>query len=118
MSGELSLRDQDDLEQAPARADEHPELVVPGTGEIIKLDDPAQVAHGLGRVREAKRGLDELRALLEALLRVESQRVGTKTVHLENGLTAVVSGGTRTVYDAETARARSRGGRPSRGAAG
>ena len=49
--------------------------------------------------------LDELRALLEALLRVESQRVGTKTVHLENGLTAVVSGGTRTVYDAEAARA-------------
>lgn len=55
----------------------------------------------LAQVRDAKRRLDELRALLEALLRVESRRQGTKTVHLDGGLTAVVSGGSRVVYDGE-----------------
>ena len=97
---ELELRDQDLLEQAQAHAAEHPQLVLP-TGELVYLRDPAQVAHGLDQVREAKRQLDELRVLLEALLRLESQRVGSKTLHLEGGLAAVVSGGSRTVYDPE-----------------
>jgi hypothetical protein len=100
MSADLEPRDHD-LTRTLARADRHPELLLPFTGELVDLRDPAQVAHALDQVRDAKRRLDELRTLLEELLRAESQRQGTKTVHLDGGLTAVVSGGSRAVYDGE-----------------
>ena len=69
------------------------------TGQIIDLREPAEVANALSDVREAKRQLDAIRQLLEDVLRLESSRQGTKTLHLEDGLTAVVSGGNRPEYD-------------------
>ena len=44
--------------------------------------------------------MDELRTLLEGVLRLEAQKQGTKTLHL-GSLDAVVSGGSRREYDAE-----------------
>jgi hypothetical protein len=74
------------------------EIVIPWTGEIVDLAKPAQVARALGTVRALKRDLDQARAALEDVLRAESERQGTRTLHLD-GLTAVVSGGEKVEYD-------------------
>jgi hypothetical protein len=73
------------------------EIVLPVTGELVPLDEPAQVAAALHQVREWKTRLDEIRAVLEDALRIESERQGTKTLHLD-GLKAVVTGGEKTEY--------------------
>lgn len=88
------------LELVAAQVDETPVIVVPFTGEVVALSRPAEVAGALDSVRDLKRQLDELRALLEGVLRLEAQRQGTKTLHLGQ-LDAVVSGGQRAEYDAE-----------------
>ncbi len=88
------------LELAAAQLDDTPQIVVPLTGQIVDLTRPVEVAGALNDVRDVKRQLDELRALLEGVLRLEAQKQGTKTLHL-GSLDAVVSGGTRSEYDAE-----------------
>jgi hypothetical protein len=88
------------LELVAQHVSEEPTLLLPYTGTIVDLREPAEVAQALADVRDLKRRLDELRALLEGVLRLEAQRVGTKTLHLE-GMDAVVSGGPRAEYDAE-----------------
>ena len=88
------------LELAAAQLDDTPTIVVPLTGQLIDLTRPLEVAGALHDLRELKRQLDELRALLEGVLRLEAQRQGTKTLHL-GSLDAVVSGGSRREYDAE-----------------
>ena len=88
------------LELAAAQLDDTPQIVVPLTGQVVNLRDPFEVAAALEDVREVKRQLDELRALLEGVLRLEAQRQGTKTLHL-GSLDAVVSGGEKSDYDPE-----------------
>jgi hypothetical protein len=88
------------LEMVAAQVEETPTIVVPVTGQLVDLTRPVEVAGALHDVREAKRLLDELRALLEGVLRLEAQHQGTKTLHL-GPLDAVISGGTRNDYDAD-----------------
>ena len=76
--------------------------VVPVTGQLVDLTQPAEVAGAIGDIDQAVRQLRELRDLLVELVVEESSRQGTKTLHLEHGLTAKVSGGTRPEYDLET----------------
>jgi hypothetical protein len=80
---------------------EQPLVVLPVTGEQIDLRDPAQVAGGLDQVRDLEQRLRALRHLLSDVLRLESTRRGTKTLHLDGNWTAVVSGGSRPEYDTE-----------------
>jgi hypothetical protein len=95
------IADRDDLAELALRIEEQPNAVVPYTGEAIDLRDPAAIAGGLERIRDLKRQLDEIRSLLEDVLRLESQRRGTKTLHLADGLDAVVYGGSKTEWDIE-----------------
>src|SRR5262245_6081889 len=88
-----NTRAREDLERQP-------EIVLPVSGEVINLTQPTHVAQALDQVREWKRRLDEIRAVLEDALRLESERKGTKTLHLD-GITAVVSGGEKVEYDTE-----------------
>jgi len=88
------------LDLVQARLDEDPLFVVPHVGAVVNLHEPAEVARALGDVRDLKRQLDDVRALLEGVLMLEAQRLGTKTLHLD-GMDAVVSGGPRAEYDAE-----------------
>lgn len=88
------------LELVTQHIEEEPTLLLPFTGEIVDLREPREVARALQSVRDFKRRLDELRELFTGLLRLESQRQGTKTLHLE-GMDAVVGGGPKTDYDAE-----------------
>lgn len=76
------------------------DLLVPITGELVDIGDPNEVCRALDEVRDLKRQLDRARVVLEDALRLESERQGTKTLHLA-GYTAVVSGGTKTEYDIE-----------------
>lgn len=77
------------------------EVVVPGTGEIVNLDDPLAVARTLDAVRGLERELRSFKGTLTEAIVHASQIAGTKTLHLEGGITAVVKGGDTTVYDAE-----------------
>lgn len=88
------------LELVAAQVEEEPTLLLPYTGTLVDLREPVEVAQALQDVRELKRRLDELRALLEGVLRLEAQRQGTKTLHL-GPVDAVVTGGSKAEYDVE-----------------
>src|SRR5580765_1053490 len=88
------------LELAERQIHECPTIRVPLTGVVVDLTEPHEVAEALHDLREVKRQLEDVRALLEAALRLEAQHQGTKTLHLGQ-LDAVISGGTRNDYDAE-----------------
>lgn len=90
----------EDLASVELAIEQAPEIMVPLLGELVDLREPDQVAAALEAIRAAKRILDEARGLLEAALRLEAQRQGTKTLHLGN-VDAVVSGGETVSYDCE-----------------
>jgi hypothetical protein len=73
-------------------------LVVPFTGELVHLGEPAEVARALESVRQAKYQLDDARRVLEDALWFASEQAGSRTLHLGE-LDAVVSGGDKVVYD-------------------
>ena len=74
------------------------EIVCPGTGELVSLDDAPAVARALRALREFKRDVEDARSVLEAALIGESERQGTKTLHLD-GLTASISADTAVEWD-------------------
>jgi hypothetical protein len=96
------------LDLVARQVEEEPTLLLPFTGELVDLREPWEVARALQSVRDFKRRLDELRELLTGVLRLESQRQGTKTLHLD-GMDAIVGGGPRAEYDAELLMSRLRG---------
>lgn len=89
-----------DLDALALAIAENPVAVIPLTGEVVDLREPAQVALALATVRDAKAQLDRVRADLEALLVAESQRQGTKTLRFGE-VEAVVSGGEAVEFDPE-----------------
>ena len=76
------------------------ELVVPGLGEIVPLDDPAKVAIALDSVRDLERNLREIKSELTAVIVYHAQVQGTKTLHLD-GVDATIKSGSKTEYDPE-----------------
>ena len=74
------------------------EIVVPGIGEIVNLDDPPAVAAALGSVRDLEGHLREIKSVLTGSLVTASEKLGTRTLHLENCSVTVKSGGSK-VYD-------------------
>ena len=88
------------LELALVQLEESPEIVLPLTGQLVDLTKPLEAANALRDVRDLKRQLDEVRMLLEGVLRLEAARQGTKTLHL-GPVDAVISGGPSADYDAE-----------------
>lgn len=75
------------------------ELAVPGVGSLVDLDQPQQVAQALRDVREFASRMQEARAVLEAALVAESIRQGTKTLHLDGGLTASIGADSELEWD-------------------
>lgn len=76
------------------------QLVVPGVGEVVALDNPREVALALDSVRDLERQLRSVKQELTSAIVYASQQAGSKTLHLE-GMKVVVKGGEQTVYDAE-----------------
>lgn len=89
----------DTLDMVELQVEEQPVMVLPFTGEVIDLRDAAQVAQGLDNVRGYIVQLGEFRSLLETVLRLEGRRQGTKTLYLEDGLKATITGGSRPEWD-------------------
>lgn len=75
------------------------DIVVPGTGEIVSLAEASGVARALRAIREHKQQVEDVRALLERALVEESERAGTKTLHLGDGLTASIGPDTEIEWD-------------------
>ena len=81
--------------------DPHEELVVPITGEIVSLTNPNQCATALESIRDLESKLREIKGLLSSAIQAEATRQGVRTLELDDGRKAVLSGGTETQYDAE-----------------
>lgn len=77
------------------------DLVVPTTGELIDLDNPAQCARALHELGVLENRIKELKEYLRESVYVESERLGLKTIHFEEGYTAKVSTPRETVWDFE-----------------
>ena len=75
------------------------ELVVPGTGEIISLDDPVQCAKALGAIRALEGQLRDLKTELTSRVLAECSRQGSKTLDIGDGTKAEVKGGSEVVWD-------------------
>lgn len=76
------------------------ELAVPGIFEVVSLDDARAVAVALESLKDLRRQMRLAEAELTRALIYESQRQGTKTLHME-GVKVVLKGGSITTYDAE-----------------
>jgi len=74
------------------------ELVVPVTGEIVSLADPAHCARVLSEIRELEAKLRELKGALGYALKEESKRQGSKTLHYP-GLEVKINTPNETVWD-------------------
>jgi hypothetical protein len=66
------------------------ELVVPNTGELVFLEDPAQCARVLYEIADLEQRIRDLKGALRETLFEESKLQGTKTLHFP-GLDAVIS---------------------------
>lgn len=76
------------------------DLVVPGIGEVVPLDDPKQVAFAIDAVRDLEWKLRAVKTELTRALVHASEVAGSKTLHLE-GVKVTIKSGPETVYDAE-----------------
>lgn len=76
-------------------------VVLPTTGEIISLDDPAACCQALEDIRDLEHRLKTLKTMLTEAVAAESARVGSKTLTLPGGLTATVRSGEKVVWDAQ-----------------
>lgn len=57
------------------------DLVIPFTGEVVSLEDPAQCAKVFGEIKELEYKLRELKGYLSRALMEASRLQGTKTLH-------------------------------------
>jgi hypothetical protein len=73
-------------------------VTMPLTGEVIDLANPHDVAQGVEAIDELNAKLTDLRQLFTMLLRAESKRQGSKTLHLDD-LQVTLSPGYRNEYD-------------------
>jgi hypothetical protein len=81
--------------------DPHEQLVVPGTGEVVNLNDYRECALALDSVRDIESDLRAIKSELQRAIAAEATRQGTRTLELPDGRKAVLSGGTETGYDPE-----------------
>jgi len=73
-------------------------LVVPGTGEVVDLDDPNACLRVLTDIRELESKLREVKGALSEALRFEFSRQGTKTLEL-NGMKVSLGADSEVVWD-------------------
>jgi len=77
------------------------ELVVPGIGQVVNLDDYRECALAIDGIRDLETDLRYVKTELSRAIAHAASVQGTKTLELEDGRKVTVGGGTETVYDAE-----------------
>lgn len=99
-----------DLETDEVSADRFPhrhtmtDLVVPGTGQLVDLDDPVQCAQALSAIRALEGDFRDLKSELTARIAAECSRQGSKSIQVDGNTVAEVKGGTETIWDVEILR--------------
>lgn len=76
------------------------ELVVPGVGEIVDLDDENQCAKALVAIREFEQQVRDAKAALSLAIAERGRVLGTQTITLDDGRKAIIKGGVEITYDA------------------
>ena len=77
------------------------DLVIPGTYEVVSWEDPRAISLAYDAVQDLERQLKQTKNELREALKWHSSVMGTKTMHLEGGVTATLKGGTEKVYDVD-----------------
>jgi hypothetical protein len=96
---ELIPAGEERLARAAALVETDPVWDVALLGLRVSLSDPLDVAQAYSDIVNAQRLLDEARGLLTDILRLESLRQASKTLHLSDELTVELTGGKRFEYD-------------------
>ena len=76
------------------------EIVVPGTGEMVPLDDPAAVARAHRDLTDLEMQIRDAKAMFADILAGESRKQGTKTLRFGD-IEVEMRGGPSTEYAAE-----------------
>jgi len=77
------------------------ELVIRDTGEVVDWQDVNSLARALDWLREAEQEFRSAKASVQRSIAYLAEQRGTKTLLLDDGRKASVSGGTKTVWDAQ-----------------
>lgn len=77
------------------------ELAIPATGELVSLEDAPACARVLNELALLETKIREAKRMLREALIAESQRQGTKTLHLAGGLVARIKTKKDIVWDLE-----------------
>ena len=77
------------------------ELVVPGVGEVVNLEDEVGCVRALVAVRDFESQLREAKAQLTAAIVERARILGTQTLTMPDGSKASLKGGQEVVYDAQ-----------------
>jgi len=75
------------------------EVVLPHTMEIVSLEDARRCAVALNEIRLLEARLREAKQDLTRAILLESERQGSKTLYLDEGVKVVVSGGKEVDWD-------------------
>lgn len=75
------------------------ELAIPGTGQVVSLDNEVECAQALSAVRAFESQIREAKNILTSAIVERSQILGTKTIHLPDGTKAEIRGGPESTYD-------------------
>lgn len=75
------------------------ELAIPGTGQLVSLDNEVECAQALAAVRDYERQIKEAKAVLTSAIVDRSRILGTKTIPLPDGGKAEIRGGPESTYD-------------------
>lgn len=75
------------------------ELVVPGIGQVVNLDDPRETAFALDAIRNLEYALRACKMDLTRALAFASEKEGSKTLRYE-GVEITIKGGQTKEYDA------------------
>ena len=96
-------KQESDAEKAALLAEfaQSTELVVPGIGQLVNLEDPREVALAIDAIRDLEYQLREAKTDLTRAIVYHSQKEGSKTLHYD-GVEVQLRGGSVTEYD-ETA---------------
>jgi hypothetical protein len=76
-------------------------VIVPGTGEIMRIEDPEGVADALTALDELIEQMKEAKRVVTEKAIDFSMEQGTRTLTLDDGRKVVLSSGETTVYDAD-----------------
>lgn len=77
------------------------DLVIRDTGEVVDWQDVNSLARALDWLRETEQEFRSAKASVQRSIAYLAEQRGTKTLLLDDGRKASVSGGTKTVWDEE-----------------